>query len=268
MTLFPFTQKKFRGLSPPGQHRRLIQWLGQIYQALATNRLSPAARDLFARQYTMVCQWQQYAPPPLPRENHMRPWLEWVSNAIHHHRNQIGAPLRDPDLLPRVCTTDKPALSRQPVSFQYHMALDGLRSLFNVGSIFRTCEAGGFQSIILGNIPGGDHPTIRKTAMGTTEWMAHTTTSDLAGHLLTLKARKIPIIGVETTDTSTHHVRFDWPRKAVIVMGNEEYGISSHVMAACDHFVHIPMLGRKNSINVACAASVIVFHVAACFMQP
>lgn len=268
MTTFPFTEKKFRTLSPTGQHRRLIHWLGQVYQDLCTNRTSPAALQLFSQQYAGARKWQNSTPPSFPRGTDGRAWMEFISDAIHHHRTGTGVQPRDPDLLPRVFTEDKKLPPPAPPSFQYHMALDGLRSLFNVGTIFRTCEAGGFQSLLLGNIPGGDHPTIQKTAMGTSTWMPHRTTPDLAGELLDLKKNGTAVIGVETTATSTVHSEFAWPDNGVVVMGNEEYGISSHVMATCDHFVHIPMLGRKNSINVACAAAIIVFQVAAFFMHP
>ena len=136
-----------------------------------------------------------------------------------------------------------------------------------MGAIFRTCDAGGFESLILGNIPGGQHPTIQKTSMGTSTWMPHQTTHDLAGVLLDMKQKGFPIIGIETTDNACPHSLYPWPEKGITVLGNEEYGISSHVMRVCDDFVHIPMLGRKNSINVANAASVIVFQVAAFFTR-
>lgn len=48
----------------------------------------------------------------------------------------------------------------------------------------------------------------------------------------------------------------------MLALGNEEYGISTHVMAVCDETVHIPMFGRKNSLNVANGAAVLLFHIA------
>ena len=264
---FPFTEKKFRSLSPTGVHRWLIKWLTSVYQSLSTNRLSGSDLAFFTREYTRSLSWLDLPAPPFPDTTDTRLWMECVSDAIHHHRIQTGCLPKDQDLLPGVVTGDKKTASPVPLPFEYHMALDGLRSLFNVGSIFRTCDAGGIQSVILGNIPGGDHPVIEKTSMGTSAWMPQRTTDDLAGDLLHMKDKGYSIIGIETTQNSIPHARYPWPDKGTIVLGNEEYGISSHVMRVCDDFVHIPMLGRKNSINVANAASVIVFQVAAFFMD-
>ncbi|GAB6146281.1 TrmH family RNA methyltransferase [Desulfocicer niacini] len=264
---FAFTEKKFRSLSPTGGHRWLIKWLTSVYQSLSTNRLPGSDLAFFTREYTQALSWLQMPPPPFPDTPSTRLWMECVSDAIHHHRIQTGYLPKDQDLLPRVVTGDKQTASPLPLPFEYHMALDGLRSLFNVGSIFRTCDAGGIQSVILGNIPGGDHPVIAKTSMGTSAWMPQRTCHDLAEDLLHMKDKGFSIIGIETTQNSIPHARYPWPDKGIIVLGNEEYGISSHVMRVCDDFVHIPMLGRKNSINVANAASVIVFQVAAFFMD-
>jgi len=270
MKAFPFTEKKFRTLSSTGQHRWLINWLGSVYQALTTNRMCPSDFALFTREYGKIFGWMNSPPSAaaLPDTTETRVWMEFISNAIHHHRMETGLFPRDHDLLPRVITGDKKEALLSPPPFHYHMALDGLRSLFNVGGIFRTCDAGGFQSLILGNIPGGDHPTIQKTSMGTSAWMPHQTTSDLAGDLLSMKEKGFSIIGIETTENSCSHAVYPWPDRAITVLGNEEYGISSHVMQVCDSFVHIPMLGRKNSINVVSAASVIVFHIGAFFHKP
>ena len=266
MKAFPFTEKKFRALSSSGQHRWLINWLGSVYQGLTSNRTSSSGLSVFAKEYNKILGWMNTPPrEAVPQSMQTRVWMEYISNAIHHHRMKMGHFPRDHDLLPRVITGDKKKGTVSPPPFHYHMALDGLRSLFNVGGIFRTCDAGGFQSLILGNIPGGHHPTIQKTSMGTSSWMPHQTTSDLAGALLDMKEKGFSIIGIETTENSCSHAVYPWPERAIIVLGNEEYGISSHVMQVCDSFVHIPMLGRKNSINVVSAASVIVFHIGAFF---
>ncbi|SMC38001.1 tRNA G18 (ribose-2'-O)-methylase SpoU [Desulfocicer vacuolatum DSM 3385] len=267
MTNFPFTEKKFHTLSPTGKHRWIIKWLSTFYHGLTTNRVSPAECTSIAHQYTTVRKWMGFESLDFPDVMEKREWMEFISNAIHLHRMHMGLSPRDHDLLPNVRTGDKKKESVLP-AFHYHMALDGLRSLFNVGGIFRTCDAGGFQGLILGNIPKGDHPTIRKTSMGTSAWMPHCTTPDLAGELLEMKKKGFSIIGIETTENSSSHAAYAWPQKAIIVLGNEEYGISSHVLRVCDAFVHIPMLGRKNSINVVSAASVIVFHIGAFFNRP
>ncbi len=143
-----------------------------------------------------------------------------------------------------------------------HLALDGLRSLFNTGSIFRTCEAAGFNSIILGNMPGKEHPGVQKTAMGAHKWIDQEKTEDLAQTLIDKKLEGFQIIGIETIKDSISCHDFAWEKNTIVVFGNEEYGISSHVMDSCDKIVSIPMFGRKNSLNVANAVAVICFQIA------
>ena len=262
MTPFPFTKKKFSGLSDQGKNRWLIRWLSSVYQTLLTNRIEPEFLTAFHGEYSRVMEWngQKTALPPDTRD--IRPWLEYISNAIHTIRTAAGEVPKDHQLLPRATHLDSPLESRKRQCMEYHLALDGLRSLFNVGSIFRTCDAAGVKSIILGSTPGHSHPTVRKTSMGASDWMPHQETSDLAGVLMKKKEVGLMVIGVETIPGSKNFHDFAWPKAGIIVLGNEEYGISSHLLAICDAVVHIPMYGRKNSLNVAAAAAVILFHLA------
>ncbi len=196
-----------------------------------------------------------------PESNTTRLWIECISDRIQFHRSAIGKPVRDPDLLETVQTQDSSLSCRQP-GFNCHLALDGLRSLFNVGSIFRTCDAAGFASIILGNTPGKEHPGVQKTAMGAHQWVDQEKTKDLAQTLVEKKEKGYKIIGVDTIKEALPFYAMPWEDNTILVFGNEEYGISSHVRATCDSFVHIPMHGRKNSLNIANAVAVICFQVA------
>jgi len=260
---FGFTKKKLTSLSFETRHKHIIKWLSASYQKLTTNRLSPASLDLFADQYNTILSWSGMDPFIKPKKNNTRPWIEAISDSIHHHRSIIGSTVRDYDLPAAVQTIDK-GIAGNPIDLDCHVALDGLRSLFNVGSIFRTCEAAGFNSIILGNIPGKEHPGVRKTAMGAEEWIEQESTKDLGKTLLEKKKHGYKIIGIETVKGARPFYDIPWSKQTVIVFGNEEYGISSHVMSTCDEFVYIPMLGKKNSINVAGAVSVIGFQIVSC----
>lgn len=263
MDTFGFTKKKLASLSGESRHRHIIKWLSGFYQKLTTNRVTPASCKLFADQYDQILLWAGMPPFIRPKSFNTRLWIEAVSDGIHRHRSAQGLSVRDYDLFEKVQTKDL-ALSSGKNNFNCHVALDGLRSLFNVGSIFRTCEAAGFNSILLGNIPGKEHPGVRKTAMGAEKWIAQEKVSDLASALLDKKAEGFKIVGVETIEGARPFYEFPWEKKTIVVFGNEEYGISSQVIEACDAFVHIPMFGRKNSINVANAVSVICFKIANC----
>ena len=261
MDTFGFTKKKLLLLCSENQNKHIIIWLSKFYQKLTTNRVSQTSLDLFTRQYNEILNWMGMKPFVKPESNTTRFWIESISDRIHFHRTAIGTPVRDPDLLEAVQTNDIPISGRQP-GFHCLLALDGLRSLFNVGSIFRTCDASGFKSIILGNTPGKEHQGVKKTAMGAHKWVEQEKTSDLAGTLLAKKEKGYNISGVDTIKEALPFYDMPWEDNTILVFGNEEYGISSHVRNACDAFVHIPMFGKKNSLNVANAVAVICFNVA------
>ena len=261
MDTFGFTKKKLLSLPDQSRHQHIINWLSKFYQTITTNRVSQQSFGLFTSQYQQILDWAQMMPFNHPESDHPRAWLEKISDQIHYHRTAMGINCRDQDLFEKINTQDRTD-PYHSMNFNCHVALDSLRSLFNVGSIIRTCEAAGFKSVILGNIPGNDHPGIQKTAMGADKWIEIEKTKDLAQTLLEKKKAGYTIIGVETIKGSLAFDEILWQNQTILVFGNEEYGLSSHVMETCDHFIHIPMFGRKNSINVANAVSVICFHAA------
>lgn len=262
MDAFGFTKKKLLSLSKKNQHRHLIHWLSLLYQKLTTNRVRKTTLELFTCQYNQILSWTEMAPFIPPPSTAPRLWLETVSDRIQYHRTGAGAVVRDPDLLAPVRRTrDLPGPSNIP-DMDCHVALDGLRSLFNVGAVFRTCDATGFSSVILGNTCGRENPKVRKTAMGSHLWVGQEKTGDLYETLMKKKKNGYTVTGVETVRGAVPYDETGWEKKTIIVFGNEEYGMSSHVIPACDRFVYLPMSGRKNSVNVAAAVSVVCFHAA------
>jgi tRNA G18 (ribose-2'-O)-methylase SpoU len=261
MDTFGFTKKKLLSLCPETQHRHIIIWLSKFYKKLTTNRVNQASLDLFTHQYNELLNWTGMKCFIKPDSNNTRAWIETISDQIHFHRSVTDSTCRDYDLLEKVQTNDS-LFSCSQIDIQCHVALDGLRSLFNVGSIFRTCDAAGFNSILLGNTQGKEQASVQKTAMGAQKWVKQKKTADLAQTLVEKKEKGYRIIGVETIKGASPFDDISWRKKTIIVFGNEEYGISSHVLKVCDEFVYIPMFGKKNSINVANAVSVICFHIA------
>lgn len=263
MDSFGFTRKKFLALSGPARSRHLIRWLTTIHRQMAANRMSPRGAELFFAQYEEIRSWTAAPLPSRPDSRNTRACLAYVSDAVHQARQDAGVTVRDDGLLPPLVsfrdragpgeTIDRPGMEIQ-------VALDSLRSLFNVGAIFRTCDAAGVSRIILGNTLGKERSQVRKTAMGACEWVDQEITADLGHTLLEKKRQGFRIIGVETAAGSRPCHCYAWPLKAVLVFGNEEYGISDHVMAVCDEFVHVPMFGKKNSLNVGAAAAVVLFQ--------
>jgi tRNA G18 (ribose-2'-O)-methylase SpoU len=98
--------------------------------------------------------------------------------------------------------------------------------------------------------------------MGADQWIEEETTQDLAHTLMEKKEKGFTVMGIETLPHARPYSEVSWTDNTIVVFGNEEYGIASHVLKTCDAFANIPMFGRKNSINVANAVSVICFQIA------
>ncbi len=150
------------------------------------------------------------------------------------------------------------AIARLPVA----VLLDNVRSLYNVGSFFRTADAAGIEKLWLCGITG--HPpkkALAKTALGSEERVAWEHTWNSAAALRGLRESGYEIAAVET---SAHSVDlFDWqPRFPVCVLfGHEVEGIQKPLLEMCDSHIRIPMLGLKHSLNVATAGGVVIYEL-------
>lgn len=262
MLSFPFTQKKLLSLPPARRHKRITDWLKRIYLDLLAGKLSKASLDLIYQNLRQLHDWlsiDQVSPtqPDTPQK-----WIELLSDTFHMHQRLTGLGIAEPDLLPHITTGDRTADGPWQAAVPYQVALDNLRSAFNVGSIFRLVDAAGFECVIMGaDTPDTANRQVARTAMGATEWIPGRKADHLAGDLERLKSAGYVVIGIETVAGNASYHSFSWPRRGIVVLGNEEYGISQDVLRCCDHFVHIPMAGFKNSINVASAFAVIAFHI-------
>ncbi len=140
--------------------------------------------------------------------------------------------------------------------------LDNVRSLYNVGSFFRTADAAGVERLYLCGITG--HPpkkALSKTALGAEERVAWVHSWDAVEVLTDLRRWELEIAAIET---SVHALDlFDWqPRFPVcLVFGHEVDGIRPEVLELCDTHVRIPMLGAKHSLNVATAGGVAIYEL-------
>ncbi|HLI83502.1 MAG TPA: RNA methyltransferase [Bryobacteraceae bacterium] len=140
--------------------------------------------------------------------------------------------------------------------------LDNVRSLYNVGSFFRTADAVRAERLYLCGITGRPpERAIAKTALGAEESVAWEHTWEPVPLLKTLRARGYELAAIETT---LHALDlFDWaPRFPVCLMfGHEVDGIRPELSAFADTHIRIPMLGLKHSLNVATAGGVVLFEL-------
>jgi 23S rRNA (guanosine2251-2'-O)-methyltransferase len=149
-------------------------------------------------------------------------------------------------------------VGRRPV----HVVLDNIRSAFNVGSIFRTADAGVVEHIHLcGMTAFPPNRKLAKTALGAFDYVPWSYHERTERAICILAERGIPIVGIETLEMTVSHLEFDWPKPVAIVFGHEVQGVAPDILARCTAVVRIPMYGFKNSINVATAFGVILYEI-------
>ena len=140
--------------------------------------------------------------------------------------------------------------------------LDNVRSLYNVGSFFRTADAARVEKLYLCGITGRPPKRgIAKTALGAEETVAWEHSWEPVPLVDDLRQDGYEIAAIETT---VHAVDlFEWmPRFPVcVIFGHEVEGIRPEISARCDTHVRIPMLGAKHSLNVATAGGVVIYEL-------
>jgi len=140
--------------------------------------------------------------------------------------------------------------------------LDNIRSMNNVGSIFRTCDAFAVEKLYLCGITAKPpHKDIAKTALGATESVDWEYVENVVGLVKRLKENNIKIFIIEQTDNSTFLQNFQFPEeKKAIVLGNEVFGVTEELLAICDGVIEIPQHGTKHSLNVTIAAGIVIWE--------
>lgn len=148
------------------------------------------------------------------------------------------------------------------------LVLHNIRSVYNVGSIFRTADAVGVEKIFLtGYTPapvdrfGRERKDFKKVSLGAEQTVAWEQVKTLAAVVKRLKRDGYTIAAVEQDKNSTPLFDYKSPEKLVLVFGNEVRGLSKSTLTQCDVILEIPMRGKKESLNVSVAAGVSVFVV-------
>lgn len=137
-----------------------------------------------------------------------------------------------------------------------------VRSLWNVGSFFRTCDALAVEKILLtGYTARPPRKEITKTALGAEKTVAWEYHQDPVAVLHDLKKDAWSIVALELTNTAVELSAYAGSQKVCLVVGHELSGIPEEVLALCDEVVKIPMLGKKESLNVAVAAGIALYHL-------
>ncbi|MCX6155109.1 MAG: RNA methyltransferase [Candidatus Kapabacteria bacterium] len=147
---------------------------------------------------------------------------------------------------------------RHPVT----VVLDNIRSLYNVGSIFRTCDSALVSELLLcGFTPFPPRKEIEKTALGAVDTVPWTYFQSTIEAIPYLKNKGNKIIAVEITDNLKKYNQLrseDYP--CALIFGNELTGIDDEILSLCDFSIEIPMYGVKHSLNVAVAVGIATYE--------
>lgn len=142
------------------------------------------------------------------------------------------------------------------------VVLHNIRSLYNVGSVFRSCDAFGISELLLsGYTPTPPRTEITKTAIGAEEFVTWSFWENPDEMIQSLKKDGYTVIGLEQTTESIPLTTFNPSGfdKLCLVLGNEVTGIDDELLPLIDHFVSIPQFGHKHSLNVSVAAAVMLY---------
>ena len=144
------------------------------------------------------------------------------------------------------------------------VVLDNIRSLNNIGSVFRTSDAFLIEKIYLcGICATPPNKEIHKTALGATESVAWEYAKDTLALVEKLKAEDIEVLAIEQAENSTKLNMF-YPKKNqkyAIVMGNEVKGVQQEVVNAADSCLEIPQLGTKHSLNISVTTGIVLWDL-------
>lgn len=144
------------------------------------------------------------------------------------------------------------------------VVLENIRSAYNVGSVFRTCDAFLIEAIyIIGYSAKPPHKEIKKTALGaeeTVQWKYFKTTEEAIAEL---RLSDFKVYAVEQAENSykLQSTGFRQTDKIAVIFGNEVTGVEQSTIDICDGCIEIPQLGMKHSLNIATAAGVVLWEL-------
>lgn len=156
----------------------------------------------------------------------------------------------------------------QKTDSKKYLILENIRSVYNVGAIFRTADAIGIDKIFLvGYTPapidrfGRARADVHKAALGAEESVAWEQVADASVLIENLKAEGYQIVALEQGKKSADYKKIKLSDKTAIVVGNEVDGVSKEVLKLSDILAEIPMIGKKESLNVSVAVGIFLFRL-------
>lgn len=144
------------------------------------------------------------------------------------------------------------------------LVLDDIRSLHNIGSVFRTADAFLIEKIYLCGITATPpNKEIHKTALGATETVTWEHNDNVLQVIENLKKENVITLAIEQVESAIFLQNFEVEKgkKYALVFGNEVHGVSQEAVAICDGSIEIPQLGTKHSLNISVSAGIVVWDL-------
>lgn len=144
------------------------------------------------------------------------------------------------------------------------IVLDDIRSLHNIGSVFRTADAFLIEKIYLCGITATPpNKEIHKTALGATETVTWEYSDNVLKVIEDLKSNDVMALAVEQVESAVflQNFKVEKNKKYALIFGNEVFGVSQDAIAICDGTIEIPQLGTKHSLNISVSAGIVVWDL-------
>jgi len=144
------------------------------------------------------------------------------------------------------------------------VVLDNIRSLNNIGSVFRTSDAFLVEEIYLCGITATPpHRDIHKTALGATETVKWQYFEQTSQAISSLKSMGYKILAIEQVDNGEqlHEIEIAASDKIALVFGHEVKGVGEEVISQADSCIEIPQLGTKHSLNISVCAGIVIWEI-------
>jgi len=163
--------------------------------------------------------------------------------------------------LNRIDVTEFKAAEKTPLT----VVLDDIRSMYNVGSVFRTADSFRLEKLVLCGITAcPPHPEIHKTALGAEESVEWESAPSAKEAVEKLKSQGYEVYALEQVEHSIALQDFNpvKGKKYAIVLGNEVKGVAQEAVDACNGAIEIPQFGTKHSMNVSVSGGIAMWHIA------
>lgn len=145
---------------------------------------------------------------------------------------------------------------------KFYLILPDIRSCHNVGAMFRTADACGVDKLFLvGYTSHPPKPQIDKVSLGAEKWMPWEAKKDLKKLISSLKKKGFQIVALEKTENSSELKDLKIAKDIALIVGNEVDGVTEEILKICDNVGHIPMYGKKESLNVSIAAGIAMYEI-------